>query len=342
VVDTGSTDDTRAIARAGGARLHEFAWCDDFAAARNHALDLVRGQWILYIDADERIAAGTADGLRAQLDDPSLVAGHVLLHPRPGFTGYWEMRMFRNDPGIRFHGAMHESIWPGIHARLARKGGRIERTAVVLDHLGYEGDQRGKHARDIPLLEKALAADPDRVYCWWHLGRAHMGLGDERAAERAWTHALALARRVRGLQRAEGSLPFVALVQWRLDKGADVEGLLEEALARFPLNAQLHWLRGRALMAARRHEEAIGCFERLVEWGRTLEYDRTVAYDARLFGRLAWESLAACHFALKRYGESRRYFDLILGETPDSREHRLKRELCDRLARAATTVAAGA
>ena len=52
VVDTGSQDRSKDIARNYGARLFDFAWRDDFAAARNVALEQSRGAWILYIDAD--------------------------------------------------------------------------------------------------------------------------------------------------------------------------------------------------------------------------------------------------------------------------------------------------
>ena len=53
VVDTGSTDATVKIAEAAGARTFFFAWCDDFAAAKNFALDQAKGQWIIFLDADE-------------------------------------------------------------------------------------------------------------------------------------------------------------------------------------------------------------------------------------------------------------------------------------------------
>ena len=55
VVDTGSTDDTVAVAESFGAVVAHRPWDDDFAAARNRALDLATGEWILYIDADEQL-----------------------------------------------------------------------------------------------------------------------------------------------------------------------------------------------------------------------------------------------------------------------------------------------
>jgi glycosyltransferase involved in cell wall biosynthesis len=56
VVDTGSVDDTRRIAGRYADRLLDFTWCEDFAAARNVSLAAAGGEWILVLDADERIA----------------------------------------------------------------------------------------------------------------------------------------------------------------------------------------------------------------------------------------------------------------------------------------------
>src|SRR5262245_166486 len=55
VVDTGSTDETPAIAGQLGARVFDFPWCDDFSAARNAALERGTGRWAFCLDADERV-----------------------------------------------------------------------------------------------------------------------------------------------------------------------------------------------------------------------------------------------------------------------------------------------
>src|SRR5215218_912766 len=65
VLDTGSTDATVEIARGCGAVVHAFAWCDDFAAARNAALAHSDADWNLVLDADEWIEA-SADALSSE------------------------------------------------------------------------------------------------------------------------------------------------------------------------------------------------------------------------------------------------------------------------------------
>src|SRR5262249_49576333 len=70
VVDTGSKDRTREIARDCGARVFEMAWPDSFAEARNASLDLARGQWIFWMDADDVISPECGEQLRALVQPP--------------------------------------------------------------------------------------------------------------------------------------------------------------------------------------------------------------------------------------------------------------------------------
>ena len=266
---------------------------------------------------------------------------HVLLHPRPGFTPYWEMRLFRNDPLIRFRGIIHENIWPGIETYRARRGGKIGWSDLALDHEGYERDQDRKHRRNLPLLRKALRKDSGKVFSWCHLASIHAALGRARLAERAWNAALAVARRRPRSRLAEDTLPYIALILARLARGHGAERLLAEALERFPQNHQMHWLRGVAHVKARRFVEAIPWFERLVAAGQSGEIDRTMAYNLRLFDILSYDALATCHFTLGHYAESRGFHELAAKQDPDKLEYRVKQALCARLERESTPRARG-
>jgi glycosyltransferase involved in cell wall biosynthesis len=62
VVDTGSTDATIEIARECGAQVYEFEWIDNFSAARNYSFDCCTGDWILWLDADDRITPSALEG----------------------------------------------------------------------------------------------------------------------------------------------------------------------------------------------------------------------------------------------------------------------------------------
>src|SRR5215831_10889099 len=65
VVDTGSRDATKDIARQYHARLFDYPWRDDFAAARQCSFDLARGDWVFWVDADDVVFQ--AGSIRAEL-----------------------------------------------------------------------------------------------------------------------------------------------------------------------------------------------------------------------------------------------------------------------------------
>ena len=114
VVDTGSSDKTSSIAARMGADIHFFKWADDFSAARNYSLNMLRTEWALVIDADEILnvdsfnknihlfnksnCGGIRIILKNHLQDGSLVKEHK--YPR----------IFRVKKGIRFVGKIHEQI----------------------------------------------------------------------------------------------------------------------------------------------------------------------------------------------------------------------------------------
>ena len=90
VVDTGSTDRTVEIAREFGAEIYSSAWSDDFAAARNAALEHATGDWILMLDADEEMPAAQHAQLLADLKKSSrpcvpAAAGERRTERRPEF-----------------------------------------------------------------------------------------------------------------------------------------------------------------------------------------------------------------------------------------------------------------
>ena len=123
VVDTGSVDASLDIARRHGVVLLEREWRNDFAWARNEALAAARGEWVLYIDADERLIVPPGEQLTGGLRPPDVCAALVRFRPQPRTTPYREYRLFRNDPRVRFTGSMHEFIVPAIE-RLTKAGGQ--------------------------------------------------------------------------------------------------------------------------------------------------------------------------------------------------------------------------
>jgi glycosyltransferase involved in cell wall biosynthesis len=157
VVDTGSTDHTKDVARALGAQVHDFAWIDSFAAARNESLKYATGDWIFWLDADDRIDNGNRAKLAslfAGLKDEN--AAYVmqqrsqLQFSKRSVLVMEQVRLFRNHPQIRWQNRIHELISPAV----IRLGGQPRATDIVIDHLGYRERswRAAKHERNLRLL----------------------------------------------------------------------------------------------------------------------------------------------------------------------------------------------
>lgn len=185
VLDTGSTDDTIAIARSCGAQVHQMPWTDDFSAARNAALELADADWNLFLDADEWLESG-ADILRSsELHTPFL--GFVTVRSDFEIDGSrsehrcWIARLLPR--GVRYEGRIHEQPVTKLPAR---------RLPLVLGHDGYLPAQREKKAdRNHQLLLQALEQEPGNAYLRYQLGTEHEVAGDFHAAANQYLQALA-------------------------------------------------------------------------------------------------------------------------------------------------------
>jgi tetratricopeptide (TPR) repeat protein len=336
VVDTGSTDRSREIAGDLGARVFDYCWSGDFAAARNAAIDAARGAWILYIDADERVVAFDRDAVGKQLEDARYACYRVLFRPAAGLTRYREYRLFRNHSELRFRGVIHESVLPALEALCARTRMRVGESAIALDHLGYDGDQRAKHDRNLPLLRARLASDPEHVYSLDHLGTTLLALGDEAGAEAAWRRAIDAVRRTGGRAASDG-LPWFHLATFLTERKRDAAALLDEAAEAFPDNHSLTWLRARSLVAAGNLTVAMTLFDALTRVDVETLSSGSLAFDPMIFGAGAHAALGLCAFRLGRYAESARHYARAEALAPDSLEFRSKRMLAEIKARQGAT-----
>ncbi len=181
VVDTGSTDSTREIARARGARIVDFPWCDDFAAARNETIRHASQPWIFWMDADDRVDEPNASKLARLFTSPGEGnAGYRMQQVSLGSGGrivssIGQVRLFRNDPRIRWDHRVHEQIGPSIED----SGGTLVPTDVVVYHHGYVSPEelKQKAARNLRLLDLEASERPLDPVTQFHRGWALAAFG---------------------------------------------------------------------------------------------------------------------------------------------------------------------
>lgn len=183
VVDTGSTDRTVEIAKSIGAEVHAFAWCDDFSAARNAALQHARGNWVLMLDADEELPAAEHAHLKSDLKQAQSMGLRLpLVNAGQESEGRsFVPRLFRNAPGLFYQGRIHEQLFPSL-LPLCKAWSLDTRlgTAQILHH-GYSKElvaDRNKIERNLALLKKALGEQPDDANLVMNLGLETVRSGD--------------------------------------------------------------------------------------------------------------------------------------------------------------------
>lgn len=272
LVDTGSTDGTPDLARRYGARVFSHPWAGDFEAARNHALDLASGAWLLVMDADEALHPEDGRRLRDLLGHPA-AEGFILdvvnfFGPQAADRYVTDpvCRLFRNRPGYRYRGRIHEDIEGVIRSQTAPD--RLVRGDVRILHYGYLDPvrrTRQKSRRNQAILRQMLeerADDPALLYC---LGTEELQAGDPRAALDRFLKAWRLRQSDGGF--TSDLIQKIALCHWELGQAPLALEALENGTALYPDFTDLHYLRGQILRASELPWRAIEAYRRAVAIG---------------------------------------------------------------------------
>ena len=164
ITDTGSTDHTIEIARKFNAHISEYEWCNDFAAARNYALEQSPCDWNLILDADEYLVSGKKEDILQFVESGGRV-GAIERHDRyreaNGELSQSCVFTTRLVPrGTVYEGKVHEQIISELP---------IVPLPLVFDHDGYL--QGGKGERNLEILLEELEENPHDPYVLYQVSR---------------------------------------------------------------------------------------------------------------------------------------------------------------------------
>ncbi len=325
VVDTGSTDRTRELARAAGARVFEETGKDDFAAPRNVAVRHALGDFVLLLDADERLGPEAAGAVRKAVRGARFDLGMLALHNAARLDARAEdvisgrerngppcllPRLLRKAGGLRWEGIIHETVGAWFVQR-GSKATLIEGGDIV--HLGGVPSLREalkKRERNLALLRKRCSQAPDDAVAYGYLSGELLEAGDidgaravaddgwatlERQARHVSIHRLACNRATAALRRGDTQVALESLRVAERRQGAHVD---------------YHLLRGAALYLLASRAPS-GSPERAA-----LAEDALSAYRAVEAGRHEITAEACTDAASRPVGMARSADVLLLSDRP--------------------------
>jgi Flp pilus assembly protein TadD len=288
VGDTGSTDESAAIARAFGAEVIAIPWEEDFSRARNRVLQQRKCDWILVLDADEMLDASAGARIRSEIERPQVAGFHnwrwnymrdsstrlgfqmarpnpVLIEEARAYPAYVPLpttRLFRSDPGVYYEGCVHETVTKRLTAlKLVTKFADF-----IVHHFGHAEDEEMERQRKNDLYQllgerklKSNGADPQALI--------EMGMAELENARRPAV-ALEYFERACGLSPTSGvSWLFAGVCLVRLNRLKEALERLQRAATLGMRNALFYQAVGDAFFHGGRYAEARDAYAQVAALG---------------------------------------------------------------------------
>lgn len=294
IVDTGSTDGTQDLVRERCGAVHEIPFTN-FVDTKNAALALATGQYILFMDADERLLDGH-DRLRAaaQAGEVGAVAGRIIEGPLPQIVNtYYRNRLWRNDGSWRFVG-------PGVHEVVVGDGPVVWEKDVVVYHDHRHRTPESYAARYelyLGLLHAALDQDPHDTRAWFYLARTLRDADRHLEAIEAYESYLTLDSNFRD-ERWQAAFDIATCWQVHGEYGK-AWAALDRAREIDPRRAETECLAGDLHMQLAEWQAAATCYERAAQL--PIPTDVVLFLDPQAHVTRPHDQLVICYDKLRDY-----------------------------------------
>jgi len=195
IVDTGSKDKTKEIAKKFTKNVLDFEWKNDFSEARNFSIEKATKDWIMFLDADDVIAKEDHKDIKELVEKAEEDMGAFSFIERnysnnsflinwmnvgeedkyakefAGFCPNIVFKLFRNNKGIKFDGKVHETVIKSIE----EKGLKVVSTKIPIHHYKEEkGSQEQKRENYLELVEEKLKKNPEDMQALFEAGQMYL------------------------------------------------------------------------------------------------------------------------------------------------------------------------
>lgn len=280
IVDTGSTDTTKEIAKEFTDKVYDFEWTEDFAEARNYAASHATGEWIIAVDADECV---DPENFKAAMEE---IKGHggkydmyaVEIISFVGESAESSMvnnmaRIYRNNGVLYFEGAIHE--------QLVKKCGekKLVLSSVKLYHYGYLKnviEKHNKQERNMKIIKKELKSGKDKGFTHFNYGQELRRLGKTKEALDAFITAFQHKEDISHGWVAT-CLYFMVESLVKLKRYEDALTIIKDAEEIFPTAPDFPFLKGEVYFKQNRFDDAKEVYTNIIMKGPTV-YSNVILY----------------------------------------------------------------
>lgn len=265
VIDTGSTDQTVELAQKAGAQVYAYSWKNDFADAKNFALSKAKGDWILFLDADEYFSEKTIQNVPVylqkihnnfQIDAVNCPLIDIDADDNDRYMGTSRtVRIFRRNKKLQYEGRIHETL---IH-----QGGILrlieENSAIEIYHTGYSSSIiQDKLKRNLLILQAEIMESGESRRHYLYLLDCYYGLKDYDKA--IYYAKKCVKEKVEPL--GQESMVYRRWIDSLLFSGAKTEDLLNVvnlAIEKYPDLPEFYWNKGKFLFDQNDYSGAEKC-----------------------------------------------------------------------------------
>ncbi|MBU2700873.1 glycosyltransferase involved in cell wall biosynthesis [Sporomusaceae bacterium BoRhaA] len=272
VVDTGSSDKTCQIAQAFGAKVQSFNWNNNFSDARNVSLNLATGEWILFLDADEKLAKESREILRKAVLN-SEVDGYFMKivnlsgdDSTPETSADMVFRLFRNKPNFRFRGVVHEQICDVIIEQTGQSQFLFSEELVIY-HDGYLNSHlkaKDKKRRNLILIEKELHDKPDDCLVQFYHAVELYRMGENLSAAEEFEKVSTMINPAEILYGPK-LMRYIVQTYYAANKVPEALNAVQRGLALFPCYADLYFLGGQLYFQLKEYGLAYEYFKKALQ-----------------------------------------------------------------------------
>lgn len=320
VVDTGSTDSTKKIAQTAGAKVYDFQWINDFAAAKNYALSKAIGDWIIFCDADEYFTDKMAPKLYKEILETNtdkkidaficrLINIDVDYNNRI-IDSFYQLRVFRHIPAIRYHGSIHESLMnndDSLNLKLLPRD-------IYIYHTGYSSKIiEKKLKRNLKMIQDDIVVNGMQDKYYKPLADCYYGLGNYEKAIEYNQKIIDTGMTLVGMD-IDVYLQYIHAL-WILDKPKEkIKNIINKGLSKYATSSDLNYQKGFLLFDNQDYVQAEKYLQRALQY--YVEYEQISATNMYNELFLVYGLLGNIYLLKNEREEAIKYYIRSLQEKP--------------------------